>query len=216
MLRVLIAGAGNFGREIAGWLDGCHGAGCEWELAGFLSDDPAALDGYCQREPILGTINDYEPLPDDRLIVAMGNPEPKLAVAEKLRQRGARFLQVIHKSAVVSRHVTLGEGVIIAPHSFIGCDAILGDFVVLNVSSTVGHDARLGDGCTLSGHCDVTGHVRLGKGVFFGTHACTVPEVTIGDGAYIGAGSVVIRNVAQGARMFGVPAKKMIEIKSTR
>ena len=101
MFRVLIAGAGGFGREIAGWIDGCLGANVDWKLAGYLNDNPDALMGYDVPEKILGTITDYLPEANDRVIIAIGDPETKLKIVERLRQRGARFLQLIHRSAVI-------------------------------------------------------------------------------------------------------------------
>ncbi|MCX7394629.1 MAG: acetyltransferase [Planctomycetales bacterium] len=209
MLRVLIAGAGNFGREIADGIDGYAGANAEWKFSGFLSDIPDALKGYDFPEQILGTIADYQPQPDDRIVVAISDPGPKMQVAERLKQRGAKFLSLVHRSAVVCRRTILGEGVVIAPLAYVGGGAVLGDFVVLNVNATVGHDTRIGEGCTLSSHCDLTGHVELGKGVFLATHACVIPKVRVGDGAFIGAGSVVIRHVPAGSRVFGVPARNI-------
>jgi len=215
MFRVLIAGAGDLGREIANWIDSCEGANNAWKLAGFLSDVPEALDGYELPERILGTIADYQPQPDDRMIVAIGDPVGKMQVAERLRERHAKFLTLVHRSAVVSRGAVLGQGVVIAPHVYVGGGAVLGDFVVLNVSATVGHDAKVGAGCTLSCHCDLTGHVVVGAGVFMGTHACVIPKVHVGDWSYLGAGSVVIRNVEPRSRVFGVPARKIATMNDT-
>lgn len=209
MERLLLAGAGGLGGEIASWLEGCIGFGSDWEFAGFLSDVPDALAGRTVEGEIVGSIAGYRPRPDESVAVALGDPGPRLAVVETLRQRGARFRTLVHRSAVVGRHVTLGEGVIVAPLTFIGGGAVIGDFVLVNVSATVAHDVRIGAGSTLSGHCDVTGGVQLGREVFLGTHACVIPRVTVGDRAHIGAGSVVLQNVAAGDRMFGVPARRI-------
>ncbi len=213
MDRVLIAGAGNFGREIASWIDGCRGYGTAWKLAGFLNDDLHALDGFAEPpERILGTIADYRPQPDERIVLAIGDPKGKLQVAERLQQRGAQFLQLIHQSAVVCRNVRLGAGVLIAPFAFVGGAADVGDFATVSVGSIVAHDVVLGAGCTLTGHCSLAGHVRLGKGVFMGTHACVIPQITVGDWAMLGAGSTIVRDVAAGSHVFGVPAKRIPEL----
>jgi acetyltransferase-like isoleucine patch superfamily enzyme len=50
----------------------------------------------------------------------------------------------------------------------------------------------------------------VAENVFFGTHASVIPNKIIEQGAIVGAGSVVIRNVKQGASVFGNPAKKII------
>jgi maltose O-acetyltransferase len=48
----------------------------------------------------------------------------------------------------------------------------------------------------------------VGKEVFFGSSVAIIPGVRIGDGAYLGAGSVVLRDVPAGAKVFGVPARQ--------
>ena len=55
----------------------------------------------------------------------------------------------------------------------------------------------------------MTGGVQLAEGVFMGSHAVVVPKVTVGAYAVIGASSVVIRKVASGSTVFGVPAKRI-------
>ena len=50
---------------------------------------------------------------------------------------------------------------------------------------------------------------EIGADVFIGTNNSLVAPLTIGDGAMTGAGSVVIRDVAPGERVAGVPAKSL-------
>jgi maltose O-acetyltransferase len=49
--------------------------------------------------------------------------------------------------------------------------------------------------------------VRIGRNVWIGAGAIILPGVVIGNDALIGAGSVVTRDVAQGATAFGNPAR---------
>ena len=48
--------------------------------------------------------------------------------------------------------------------------------------------------------------VIIEDGVWIGSHAVILPGVTVGAGAVIGAGSVVTRDVAPYAVVYGVPA----------
>jgi maltose O-acetyltransferase len=49
--------------------------------------------------------------------------------------------------------------------------------------------------------------VHIGRDVWIGGGAIILPGVTVGDEAVIGAGSVVTRDVAPGATVFGNPAR---------
>jgi acetyltransferase-like isoleucine patch superfamily enzyme len=64
----------------------------------------------------------------------------------------------------------------------------------------------VGDWSQISSHCGVNGKVRLGEGVLLGSHVCIIPGVSVGDWAYVGAGSVVLKDVPDGLKVFGNPA----------
>jgi sugar O-acyltransferase (sialic acid O-acetyltransferase NeuD family) len=208
--RAVIMGAGDFGREVYGWLqDEAEHRGRPRDIV-FANDDLTALDDFPElKSRLISTITDYQPLPTDDVFIAISKPASKLKLAESLRGRGAKFGTFIHRTALVEKSAELGEGCIICPKVVVSCRAKLGDFVSLNIASSVGHDARLGTATTLSAHADVTGHAVLGTGVFMGSHAVVLPKVKVGDYATIAAGSVAIRNVQPEKTVIGVPAKRL-------
>lgn len=212
MKRLLLVGAGDFGREIYGWCLDVKNP--DWVIGGFLDDNLAALQGYGCDKKIIAPIQDYQPQMNDIFLCTIGHPATRLKVGRQLQARGAEFINFIHPSALVNANAKLGAGIIIGPFCYIATHATLGDFVMLNVSASVGHDAVLNQGCTLSSYCDVTGHVTLGERVFMGSHACIIPNKKVGDDAIIGAGSAVMRNVVAGSTVVGVPAKKVSVHKS--
>lgn len=204
--RLVIVGAGGFGREVARWAAAVPPSDRDWELGAFLDAKPDALAGHDIPWSIAGDPATYRPLVTDRFICAIGDPKTKLSVCRQLTERGAVFTSLRHPTAVVGSSSRIGEGAILCPYAILTDSATLGRFVTLNVHATVGHDATIGDGSTLSGHCDVTGFARLGQGVFLGSSAVILPRVEVGDFACVGAGSVVVRRVPAGATVFGVPA----------
>jgi sugar O-acyltransferase (sialic acid O-acetyltransferase NeuD family) len=207
--RLLIIGAGGMGREVLTWARDIEKAGADWSVGGFIDGNSSALKLYDIKLPILGAPETYEPSADDVFTCAIGDPRTRLRVSSSFQARGAKFVNLIHPSAVIGSRVQRGCGLIACPFVCVTCDVQLGDFVFLNVSATIGHDAVLEDGCTLSGHSDVTGHAHLGRGVFMGSHSCVHPGVEVGDFATIGAGTAVMRTVPTGATVLGVPAKKL-------
>jgi sugar O-acyltransferase (sialic acid O-acetyltransferase NeuD family) len=207
MKKLIIVGAGGFGREVYNWALADADCEEEWEIAGFLDDNLAALDNFDYPAKIIGTIADHKPSVDELFICAIGSPAIKRAVCESLLERSAEFVSLIHPYAVVGLNVNIGKGVVLCPNAVITCDVSIGDFVVVNCHSSIGHDVRVGDWTTLSGHCDVTGQVELGEMVFLGSGARILPLKKVGDRATVGAGSVVIRHVPAGTKVFGNPAK---------
>jgi sugar O-acyltransferase (sialic acid O-acetyltransferase NeuD family) len=201
-------GAGGLARMIYSWLPDFLGD-IEWEAAGFLSDKLDDLEGYDYDLPVLETIRDYKPQEHELFVMAIADPKNKLTIADSLEQRGAKFINLIHPTAMVGKNVTLGRGCVICPRAVLTCDIRMGNFVLINIAVSVGHDVRIGDGCTISAHADVTGFTELHEGVFLGSHAVITPSVRVKEYAKIGAGSVVIRPVQQGSAVFGIPAKRI-------
>ncbi len=76
--------------------------------------------------------------------------------------------------------------------------------------ATIGEDTNVGAG-TIT--CNFDGSKKnptvVGRGVSIGSNTSLVAPVTIGDGALTGAGSVVTKDVAQGERVAGNPARPL-------
>lgn len=210
MKNIIIVGAGRFARELLCWLEDSLDPASE-RIAGLLDDTlapaPMLEDEY--RYPLLGAIAAYSLGPDDVFVLAVGAPAARLAIAEGLAARGARFHTLIHPSAIVARTARLGRGAVVCPFALVSAGSRVGDFVTINSYASVGHDAVLGNGCTLSPHVDLTGAVQLGVAVMVGSGASVLPRVQVGDGATVGAGAVVMRRVAAGATVYAPPAKTL-------
>lgn len=211
MNRLILIGAGGFGREVLAWASDAPEHGCAWEIAGFLDDDPHALDHRSLPLGILGNIEEHHPQPDERFLCAIAEPGTRRRVCEDLEARGAQFITLVHPTAWVGPRVTVGAGSILCPKTVATCDVSLGRHVVLNLSTAVGHDAVIGDFAVLSSFCDVTGKVTLGAEAFLGSGARILPGRHIGARARVGAGSVVIRDVREGESVFGNPAQRIAQ-----
>lgn len=206
MKRLLIIGAGGFGREVLQWASDIPEHKRDWAVEGFLDANPSALDSFDCGFSVSGDPFDYVPKEDDLFVCAIGNPAAKLRLCSSLKKRGAIFITLIHPTAIIGDRCSIGEGCIFCPGTIVTVDVVISDFVTVNVKSTIGHNAVIGTGCTLSGSVDITGYATLGEGVFLGSHAVVLPGAKIGDYAIIGAGSVVLKKVKPGATVMGVPA----------
>lgn len=205
--KLLIIGAGSFGRELEWWVNDIPEKQRDWDLAGFIDDNLNALDGYYSKLAILSTIEEYQPKSNEVFVCAIADPRIKLKVCRDLVDRGAKFINIIHPSCTIGGSNRIGIGLVMCPFSSISTNATVGDFVTINLHCVVAHDSVLGDGVTLSAHCDVMGAVHVGQGVFLGSGARLLPNVLIGNYSVIGAGCVVLDRVESNRTVVGVPAR---------
>ena len=210
MKNIIIVGAGSFARELCCWLEDMLDP-ATMQVCGFLDDTkaPASILNEHYRYPVLGPIDTYQINDNDAFIIAIAEPAAKLRIAQSLQNRGAKFFNLIHPTALVARTARLGTGAIICPFSLVSADTVLGDFITINTHSCIGHDSVIGNGTTLSAHVNIPGGVIVGEGVFFGSSAAVLPRLSIGSGATVGAGATVTRKVAADQTVYTMPAKKL-------
>lgn len=206
MNKIIIVGAGGFGRELLQWIKDINAVKPTWEIAGFIDDDLQALDGVETDTKIIGTIKDWQPKEDEEFALAMGSPALKRKIVEILKARGAKFATIIHPTALLSPFAHYGEGFVMFPYSKLSCNSTVGDFVTL-LSTPIGHDNVIGEYTVISGGCNIVRNVKIGKDVFLAAGVCIAQDVIIGDGAYLGLGSVVLKDVEAGKKVFGNPAR---------
>lgn len=205
---MIIIGAGGFGRELLQWIKDINTVKPTWEIAGFIDDNIHALDNIQCDYKIIGTISDWQPKEDEEFALALGLPKIKEKIAGMMKKRGAKFPAIIHPTAIVTPFSSFGEGLIMFPSAKLSVNSSVGDFVTI-LSSGVGHDVKIGDYTTISGMCSVLRNITIGKRVFLAAGVSLAQDVTIGDDAYIGLGSVVLKDIKEGMRVFGNPARVM-------
>lgn len=209
-MDLIIVGAGGMGREVYSWLSQEIKGKKDHKIKGFIDDNPHSLDGYNYPVKVIGTIADYWPNPEEKLVLSILNPAVKKRITKFLSQRGAKFYKLIHPSTILGFNVKIGKGCIISPNCILTNDIKIGDFVFINTNSTIGHDAVIGNFTSINGNVDITGNIKIGSECLFGVGAKVIPGRKIGDGVVVGAGSVVITNVGSNVSIFGNPAKKIM------
>lgn len=204
---IVIVGAGGFGREVLQYLEDIAAAGGTHRVRGFLDDFATKVEPPSLGMTVLGTVRDYEPRPDEAVVLAIGKPELRVSIGASLRRRGARFATVIHPLAYVAASARIGAGCIVAPFATVGAHAELAENVVLTFYASVAHDARVGEGSALSPYSVANGGAVLGRASFLGAGSVVNPMKRVGEYARVAAGSVVYRDVPDRSLASGNPAK---------
>jgi sugar O-acyltransferase (sialic acid O-acetyltransferase NeuD family) len=202
--RILIVGAGGFGREVLHWARDAW-PGHAAKIAGFLSADPHRQVSL----PILGDPSAFVPEATDAFLLAIGTPGIRRSVAEGLLSKKASFLTLVHPTAIVAPSAAIGAGSILCPYA-IASDAVsLGRFTLMNYHSSLGHDASTGDFAVLSPYATLGGGAAIADDVFLGLHASVGPGKTVGPRSKVSANSAALHDVPTDSIVFGVPGSVM-------
>lgn len=207
-LRLVIIGAGGLGRELSQYAEDTWPSD-HLQILGHLDDSSPDLlpDGVTLRFQHLGPIDAWQITEDDRFLMAIGDSTARAAIANRLLDKGARFMTLIHPLAYVARSATIGRGSAIAPYATVGAGASIGEFTNLHFYSSAAHDTRIGNFVSLSPYAAANGQVRVGDMTFVGTHATINPTVDVGASVRVTSGSVVYRRVPDNTIVAGNPAK---------
>ncbi|MCL2338022.1 MAG: sugar O-acyltransferase, partial [Firmicutes bacterium] len=99
MRKIIIIGAGGYGRELLQWIKDVNKVSPTWTIAGFIDDNLHALNGINCDYAVIGSISDWQPQADEVFALAIGNPQTKEKIVALMKARGAVFTNVIHPTA---------------------------------------------------------------------------------------------------------------------
>jgi sugar O-acyltransferase (sialic acid O-acetyltransferase NeuD family) len=204
--RILIVGAGGFGRETLQWAQDAwpDHAG---RFAGFLSADRDILRNQACDLPILADPAGFRPEAGDGLLLGIGIPAVRRRVAETLLGRGATFLSLVHPTAVVARGAAIGAGAVICPFAVVSDGARVGACALINYHASLAHDAHAGDYAVLSPYATLGGRACIGEDAFLGLHASVGPGCRVGDRSKVAANSCALSDVPADSLAYGVPGR---------
>lgn len=209
MKNLLIVGTGGLAIEIYEYAQYSLGYGSDYIIRGFIEGDiPCDYNNY-QKLPakVYGNCVEYKIQNDDVFVIAIADPIVKEKVVNIVLNKGGKFINLIHKTAIVSKNAKLGKGIFLAPFTLVTSDAIIEDFVMLNAYSTITHGCKIGAYSSVMGHVSINGNTLVGHHTYWGSGSRCLPGSKIGNYAKIGAASLAMKRVKDNATVLGVPAK---------
>lgn len=204
-MRVLILGAGEHGRVVA---ECAKTAGLH--PLGFLDEDAAKHASLVLGIPVLGatSVVDQYIGSGHGLLLGIGRNPTRLSLQRRFSGR-LPLPAVYHATAWVSPSATCGEGTVVMANATVQTNCRIGMAVIVNTNASVDHDGVIADGVHIAPGVHLAGRVQIGEGSHIGIGATVIEGIRIGAGCLIAAGAVVVRDVPDGQRVAGVPARVM-------
>src|SRR5665648_16594 len=210
--RVVIVGAGGFGREVLWLMRDCNASALEktgqplYQIVGFVDANEKGKQ-LCD-VPILGSYDWFLTNRDAYAVCAIGNPRTRQTVIRQLTNMGVEYFSIIHPSVRMSQYVEIGEGSIVCAGAILTTQIKVGNHVHINLNCTIGHDVIIGNFSTIAPGANVSGNVVVDQGCDVGTNSSIIQGLKVGMGATIGAGTVVNKDVDENTLVVGVPARE--------
>jgi sugar O-acyltransferase (sialic acid O-acetyltransferase NeuD family) len=205
--RILILGAGGHAQVIADILFCKSDASDPLVPIGYLDDD-VTIHG-CTRIglPVLGSLTDLASIEHDGAIIGIGNNHIRRDLFKNLSAIGITFASAIHPTAIISKHVEMGVGLVIGPGAIVNTGSVIGDNVILNTASSVDHHNTVQNHAHIAPGVHTGGNVVIGEGTLVGIGASILPQRQIGAWSVVGAGAVVTQDLPANSVAIGIPAR---------
>ena len=211
MKKLVIVGAGDFGREVSWVAERINAQTPVWELLGFVDDGAAVqgrtVDGY----PVLGPVSWLEAVTDELYVVcSIGTGRVRKQVMERvLANPHLRPAVLIDPAAIVGRNAQVGPGCVVCAGTVLAISSRLEAHTIVNLNCTVGHDTVLEPYCTVHPGSNLSGRVHVGACTDIGTGTKIIQGLAVCPGCTLGAGTVVVRDITDPGTYAGVPARRI-------
>lgn len=208
--RIVIVGAGGFGRETASAL-GAGAATGGPRPVGFLDDASELAGATIAGLPVLGGLDQIDRFLDCDVVLTIGSPR-NYGVKRLLADRfgaAVSYATVVHRMASVGAQTVLGEGTVLLAGVVVTQGVHIGRHVGVMPNVVMTHDDTIGDYATIGAGTTLAGAVTVGEGAYVGSGVSVREHVAIGAGSLIGMGSVVLGDVPPGETWAGAPARRL-------
>lgn len=197
MKKIIIVGSGGHAAELRDYINHNNNARVkdQIEVYGFIDDDEKTYHHYGFSEPFLGSIQNHKVNSEVYYLMGIANLDYRKKIIVDLEQQGAKFIGLIHPTAIISPSANIHPTTVVSHNASVGAKASIGKFNMLNSRCTIGHDSIIGDYNFISPQVAISGNTTIGDENLIGTNACTIPGINIGHKNKIAAGMILYKPV---------------------
>ena len=121
------------------------------------------------------------------------SPSLRIKLFDLATKAGFTLPNIISPNAYVSRHSSIGNGVVVMHNAIVNASASIGDNCIINSKALIEHDVVIKNHCHISTGSIVNGGALIKNRVFFGSNSTTREGVIIESDLVFGAGSLILK-----------------------
>ena len=119
------------------------------------------------------------------------SPSLRIKLFDLATKAGFTLPNIISPNAYVSKHSSIGKGVVVMHNAIVNASASIGDNCIINSKALIEHDCLISKHCHISTNATINGGVKVESGCFVGSSATTKELITISENSFIKAGSLI-------------------------
>jgi len=168
----------------------------QFKIVGIV-DKPELLGSNILGYSVIGNDSDLDGLAKkyQYALITVGqikSPSLRIKLFDLATKAGFTLPSIISPNAYVSKHSSIGNGVVVMHDAIVNASVSIGDNCIINSQALVEHDCAISKHCHISTNATINGGVAVKLGCFIGSGAIIKESTTIGKNSFIKAGSLVI------------------------
>ncbi|MFA5087833.1 MAG: NeuD/PglB/VioB family sugar acetyltransferase [Candidatus Omnitrophota bacterium] len=208
--KLIIFPFGGNAREALGAILDINKQKKEWDVLGFLDDDPGHWGKDLCGVKVLGGREIIQKYPDAKILAVPGNPNNYLRRKEIIDNLGiekSRFASIVHPTVIVFPDAKIGYNTLLITNIYVGSRASIGNNCIVLPNTTVAHDSVIEDYCCVGSNVVISGYVTIHKNCYISSGTSIRNNITVGEKSLVGLGSNVVADVEPQVVVAGNPAK---------
>ncbi len=167
----------------------------QFNIEGII-DKPELLGTNILGYSVFGIDNDLPKLANKYkyALITVGqikSPNLRVKLFDMAIKSGFTLPKIISPHAYVSKHASIGDGVVVMHNAVINANASIGNNCIINSKALIEHDCVIAEHCHVSTNATINGGSQIEPGCFIGSNVTTKELVTIKENSFIKAGSLI-------------------------
>ena len=167
----------------------------QFEIHGIV-DKPEKIGSYILGYEVIAADDNLQKLAKrfKYALVTVGqikSPDLRIKLFNLASKAGFSLPSIISPNAYVSKHSSLGKGVVAMHHAVVNANTSIGDNCIINSKALIEHDCLISNHCHISTNAIINGGVKIGSHSFVGSNVTTKNNIIIKANSFIKAGTLV-------------------------